>query len=183
MEERTYVSMLRRDGKNNQMTTGKIEFTFKGHQLYVELRETYEHAKSPWGRQQSKARAYTHVVEEIDFSEVEAIAMKLGTGVYSSKGEYPELDKAWRKFNKAEAAQMKEILEAALPLLGLQETKFKFSTKAGCACGCSPGFVALDSWPLPGYYDLFFGTMDEDKKIAEVVEDVVENEPVVYAFI
>lgn len=66
---------------------------------------------------------------------------------YSRKGEDPALDKAWRQYNKAELSIQKRIINQAVRG-GLLDENFakelKFSRKAGCQCGCSPGWKAAD---------------------------------------
>jgi hypothetical protein len=71
----------------------------------------------------------------------------------SSKGDDPENDKLWRRYNRLEVAAMKVKIEKALPAIAaacgrtvsLSIDDFRFSRKAGCSCPCSPGFV-YDSW-------------------------------------
>ena len=51
------------------------------------------------------------------------------------------MDKAWRSHWK--------LIRTALPTLSeyvpmLQVATFGFSAKAGCSCGCSPGFIASE---------------------------------------
>lgn len=66
---------------------------------------------------------------------------------YSKKGDDVELDKAWRKYNKAELDMQKTIINRAVAT-GLIDSEFakqlKWSRKAGCSCGCSPGWRARD---------------------------------------
>lgn len=61
---------------------------------------------------------------------------------YSIKGEDPENDAAWRKYNREELRLMRAIVDpvvkAEFPELG----KLSFSRTAGCSCGCSPAFRA-----------------------------------------
>jgi hypothetical protein len=66
---------------------------------------------------------------------------------YSHKGEDKELDKEWRKYNKAELMIQKRIIDQAVQdgLLdrNLAE-ELRWSRKAGCQCGCSPGWKSRD---------------------------------------
>jgi len=66
---------------------------------------------------------------------------------YSRKGDNPSLDKEWKQYNKAELLIQKRIINQAVRG-GLLEESFakglKFSRKAGCGCGCSPGWKAVD---------------------------------------
>lgn len=68
---------------------------------------------------------------------------------YSIKGENPIADAQWRKFNAAELEIRREVLEMALQRnpeafqeIGypLDPKCYEFSRKAGCSCGCSPGY-------------------------------------------
>lgn len=66
---------------------------------------------------------------------------------YSAKGDNPELDKEWKRYNKAELMIQKRIINQAVRDGLLDESlakELKFSRKAGCACGCSPGWKARD---------------------------------------
>jgi len=61
--------------------------------------------------------------------------------VYTLRGEYPELDKAFDKMNREIVAEKRKVLRAVLKALGEEDVKDSFSRKAGCKCGCSPGFI------------------------------------------
>lgn len=61
---------------------------------------------------------------------------------FSVKGKDPEVDIAWRKYNRAEITIMRERARKWLDDNGLSDVKLSFSRKAGCSCGCSPGFIA-----------------------------------------
>ena len=62
---------------------------------------------------------------------------------------WAEHDKAWRRYNRAEIANMRAVAAAAL---GVAPSALRFSRRAGCTCPCSPGFL-MDSGPtyLPGH--------------------------------
>lgn len=66
---------------------------------------------------------------------------------YTRKGDFPEIDKEWRRYNKAEVQIQKKIIAKAVQD-GLIDAnlaqELKFSTKAGCSCGCSPGWRSRD---------------------------------------
>lgn len=66
---------------------------------------------------------------------------------HSVKGDDPTLDKAWRKYNKAELEMQRIIINRAVEG-GMLDAKFaenlKWSRKAGCSCGCSPGWRIRD---------------------------------------
>lgn len=66
---------------------------------------------------------------------------------YSLKGDNKELDKEWRRYNKAELLLQRRIIAKAvadgmIPEQIIQEAKW--SRKAGCSCGCSPGWIIRD---------------------------------------
>ena len=64
---------------------------------------------------------------------------------FTMKGDDPENDKAWRKYNRDEIAEMRKLLadvNVFLSDISNGFLKYNFSRKAGCDCGCSPGFVA-----------------------------------------
>lgn len=61
--------------------------------------------------------------------------------VYTRRGEFPEVDRAFDKMNRMIIRVQRQILDAALKTLGVVVTKAEFSQKAGCRCGCSPGFI------------------------------------------
>lgn len=66
---------------------------------------------------------------------------------YTRKGEFPEIDKEWKAYNKAELQIEKKIIAKAVQD-GLLDAKLaqelKWSRKAGCSCGCSPGWKSRD---------------------------------------
>lgn len=68
----------------------------------------------------------------------------------SCKGDDPENDRLWRKYNKAELAIQRGLLQLKraelLKAFGFEgenpDVVFKWSRTAGCSCGCSPGWLA-----------------------------------------
>lgn len=60
---------------------------------------------------------------------------------HSIKGDDAANDAAWRKFNAQEIANQRAFLMRALDLAGFKPTRVVWSRKAGCGCGCSPGFI------------------------------------------
>lgn len=63
---------------------------------------------------------------------------------YTRRGEFPNIDKAFDRMNREIVTHKRRVLVAFLTQLGLDPAAFdlKFSRKAGCRCGCSPGFIA-----------------------------------------
>ena len=109
----------------------------------------------------------------------------------SVRGDDTEADKAWKRYNRAEIKMKRETIAAVLPLLEAADPtpsifdalgrekmrkselalwdlaeqaltgKLGFSRKAGCSCGCSPGFKAQALQPL--YRDINIWV--EDKSV------------------
>ena len=63
--------------------------------------------------------------------------------IYTRRGDYPAVDRAFDAYNKSIVKAKREMLNSVLPLLcdAPEELKITFSRKAGCSCGCSPGFL------------------------------------------
>ena len=63
-----------------------------------------------------------------------------------------ELFSGWRRNNPFKDYR-EQVLPKAFPLLGLPaDTKVRWSQKAGCSCGCSPGFVITNPQYRPTNY-------------------------------
>jgi len=68
----------------------------------------------------------------------------------SCKGDEPDNDALWRKYNKAELSIQRGLLQLKrrelLKAFGFEnenlDVTFKWSRTAGCSCGCSPGWFA-----------------------------------------
>jgi hypothetical protein len=56
------------------------------------------------------------------------------------RGEYPEVDKAWNKHNRAYVKGQSAVLSAITEIIEVDE--FRYDRHAGCSCPCSPGFIA-----------------------------------------
>jgi len=70
-----------------------------------------------------------------------------GQPEYSRKGEDKALDKEWKKYNKYELLIQKKIIDQAVQDGLLDKSlaeELKWSRKAGCSCGCSPGWTSRD---------------------------------------
>jgi len=61
---------------------------------------------------------------------------------YTRRGEFTEVDRAWDAHNREIVATKRAVLDRVLKQIvdDASELEIKFSRKAGCACGCSPGF-------------------------------------------
>lgn len=95
-------------------------------------------------RRNRNTRVYVSGEPKVDFTEAEKLSRKAGS---FNRGESVEADKAWDAANRALVQSKKDFLEAlkaTIPVLGevLSDHKLNFNRKAGCSCGCSPGFVA-----------------------------------------
>jgi len=87
-----------------------------------------------------KTRVYVHAPNPEDVGG-------MAKPEYTTRGDDPENDKRWRQYNWQEIKVMRlfadAVLEDACKALGVTELGvIHFSRKAGCSCGCSPGFVA-----------------------------------------
>jgi len=51
-------------------------------------------------------------------------------------------DKAWKIYRKANAAAKRMVLDVAMQRAPTDFGKWVYSAKAGCGCGCSPGFTS-----------------------------------------
>lgn len=61
---------------------------------------------------------------------------------YTSRGEYPQVDAAFDRENRLTIKGWRSVCNAISDEIGV--TGVTFSRKAGCGCGCSPGFIAKD---------------------------------------
>lgn len=83
---------------------------------------------------------------------------------FTIKGDDPEMDAEWRRYNNAEIHAKREAIKYARAAFSLKSVndpmhctdnafytadlgskQWKFSRKAGCSCRCSPGFVAKNN--------------------------------------
>ena len=111
----------------------------------IETTENKRSWKLTWRERVSKSRLYVSVDDE---NMAENFAFRW--------------DRPWTEYRKL----MPEILQR----LGLPEdTKYNWSQKAGCSCGCSPGFVLT----LPNDHrkcvDYWATVAGDDAKVAEMV--------------
>jgi hypothetical protein len=62
--------------------------------------------------------------------------------IYTKRGDFPEVDKAWDKYNRSIVKAERIFVDTVREQL-LKDTmgKAKWSKKAGCFCGCSPGWI------------------------------------------
>jgi len=74
----------------------------------------------------------------------EAVGLADRAPAPSRKGDDEALDAEWRRYNRAELKTLRAIADKAAEGLGVRVDRF--SRKAGCSCGCSPGFVLEGAW-------------------------------------
>lgn len=114
------------------------------------------------------------------------VALGLST-VFTTRGEYPALDKAFDAFNTLVMREKEDDLKTALDYIATRDDAIdldfksksgiqpKFSRYAGCSCGCSPGFMLQGTEPdLMVYVSVDRG---EPAAVGEV-QTVCENKPV-----
>ena len=60
--------------------------------------------------------------------------------VWTRIGDFPEVDTAWNRHNRAFVKGQASVLRLVADIVGVDE--FTFSRYAGCTCPCSSGFLA-----------------------------------------
>lgn len=125
------------------MNTTKT-FTSQNKQFKIEVRIPKE--RSDFRR--STLIAYVWGSNEPNDSVLDEAAKAAGAPHrYTTIGEFPAVDKAFRDYNKLVVKSQREVLGAGLrevfgAFVDSPELKeIKFSRTAGCRCGCSPGFI------------------------------------------
>lgn len=69
---------------------------------------------------------------------LEPMARHLGLPtIYTARGDHKAMDALWDAVNARVVEEKRQALASLMPNL-----EARFSRKAGCACGCSPGFIA-----------------------------------------
>ena len=98
------------------------------------------------------------------------VALGLST-VFTTRGEYPAMDKAFDAFNTLVMREKEDDLKIALAHAQLGDNiQPKFSRFAGCSCGCSPGFMLQGTEPdLMVYVSVEQGGLALPTKELEVV--------------
>ena len=120
-----------------------------------ESRQRYNKAAGTWLL--PKARIYIWTPDEFDaiatasspvpvasmFPELNVTAWngeKMTGVLWTQRKDYPLVDRAWDRHNRALVAGQKFVLEAVAHVIGTSDATY--SRKAGCSCGCSAGWVA-----------------------------------------
>lgn len=93
-----------------------------------------------WQTRSTKTRLYVTFASE---EEVEAASgIKYSDLRATRRGEEPEMDALYDRWNRWVVKLTRPHVMAALQELGFEGVKVTFGKKAGCSCGCSPCFVA-----------------------------------------
>jgi hypothetical protein len=101
---------------------------------------------------------------------------------FSVKGEDDLNQKMWNLFNETVVYLKRQCLDHAISHGLVPQKDFRFSRKAGCSCGCSPGFIAKnDSWRGCQYWVEFYSDQQclkfalQEMKKKEEAENSVTN--------
>lgn len=147
----------------NVLPTGARFFEVDGVRYKAEARP------DPDARFGARARAFVFGPgDDVDAQEILAPLAKLvgASSIHTKRGDYPALDKAWDIVNGEIVARKRKVLDAALRAFHASagERGARFSRRAGCSCGCSPGFI-LDGI-ASRRMDLFVSVVKEQSKAA-----------------
>jgi hypothetical protein len=89
----------------------------------------------------------------------------------SCKNEDTFNQQMWNLYKKIHMAHMQECLDMVVSRGIIPKLNYKYSNKAGCACGCSPGFMVVDQWPTRILWSVQFRTLEQQLKYdAERIE-------------
>lgn len=86
-----------------------------------------------------------HGVHLLAVMGVDFTASHWGIDYLNDSGNFPraEVDhKVWKRFRREAIAAERKLIERAVAEGSLPDGKVYFSSKAGCGCGCSPGFIS-----------------------------------------
>lgn len=121
-----------------------------------------------------KPRAYVSVSDDVEFLFVEPMKSHTDfpqypdlTSMYTSRGDYPDVDKEFDRYNGQHVATQRMLAKWLLPIVDseLSKARFDFSNFAGCGmCPCSPGFV-VSNVRRHARVDYSLSIMSHDEKI------------------
>lgn len=108
-----------------------------------------------YGKKRSGVAFVSGADEHLDSAEAiqPAAAAVAAPTIYTRRGVFPTVDRAWDEFNRQVVAAQRAVLDDGLRALGHrpEEMGIQFSRTAGCSCPCSPGFV-LRRMPFASLY-------------------------------
>lgn len=116
------------------------------------------------GTKTTKTRVYVSNAADPDFPHPP----------YGQKGDNPEHDAGWRRYNREELRLMRETAERGLRAAGLGHLTLKFSKHAGCSmCPCSPGFIVQGEASLVvrsgiGFVEAIWVTRESEAKLYQL---------------
>lgn len=83
-----------------------------------------------------------HLHDEPTDDHLDRLAAGLGAlSKYTKRGDFPALDKAWDAHNKHLIRLQRAVLTDYFAIAADTQPEMRFSRKAGCSCGCSPGWL------------------------------------------
>lgn len=151
---------------NNNETKTSVEVTIAGRPWIVtvtDMNKPYAKGRYYWRQGkyvEARTRVFVSTPDEFDeiffdvlaapHPSVEMFPALALESVYTTRKEYPEVDKAWDKHNRAFVKGQQAVLSAVEHLTGV--TKAKYDRRAGCSCPCSPGFIATEGGRSRGAY-------------------------------
>jgi hypothetical protein len=88
---------------------------------------------------------------------VQAMQQECKESPYTQRGDYPRIDKAWDAMNREIVRHKTRVMKDFLRQLGLDpaDLTIAFSRKAGCSCGCSPGFRVTPKYGWLGRFHVW----------------------------
>jgi hypothetical protein len=137
-----------------------------------------------------KPRASVSMSDNVEFHFVEPLKGVADFPQYpdleymnTSRGDYPDVDKEFDRFNGQRVAAERMLLKWLMPLIDaeLSKARFDWSNYAGCSCPCSPGFIVSNVRRHDRVdYDLWIMSRDEkivrDEQIAAATRERKEKE-------
>lgn len=121
-----------------ELTANMRDFNSKqtGTRVYVSHKFTQELGDGPRAGDEGLTGTYRYA---------NGTEIKTGELLITRRDEFPDVDRAWDRFNRGIVdAQRQIILDALTDAPGIAfgpGTTFSYSKYAGCSCPCSPGFI------------------------------------------
>lgn len=141
-------------------------FVLDGRKYEIELRYPESDRRRSTSNR-SIAFVWEEIVDQIDDSMLQKAADVAGAEtIYTKMGDFPLVDEAFKIHNAVIIAVKHRLLfRALLECVGAETMKgvtLTFSRKAGCKCGCSPGFIVRG---LPLSLEIFVQRLKEKKEV------------------